>query len=180
MMRAARINRKTDTNSFVTAGGRSRDAEGYICIVKKCVARPAAVAPVRTCFLGSQMNAIGEFSARLNGFRLPSYPAEMSSRQKQETPGRGSNGIRSVTYVENISAGPKPAPDRLRGPRVVPGDLFLPDVSKTEHSQFSSGPILWVMPSTSDAAFYAGVTSAGTWRKDEFDGRVSSGRRGFG
>jgi hypothetical protein len=31
-----------------------------------------------------------------------------------------------------------------------------------------------------DAAFYAGVTSAGTWRKDEFDGRVSSGRRGFG
>jgi hypothetical protein len=30
------------------------------------------------------------------------------------------------------------------------------------------------------AAFYAGVTSAGTWRKDEFDGRVSSGRRGFG
>jgi hypothetical protein len=31
-----------------------------------------------------------------------------------------------------------------------------------------------------DAAFYAGVTSAGTWRKDEFDDRVSSGRRGFG
>jgi hypothetical protein len=38
------------------------------------------------------MNAIGGFSAPLNGVRL----AEMSSRQKQETRGGGLNGTTSV------------------------------------------------------------------------------------
>jgi hypothetical protein len=40
---------------------------------------------MRTCFLSSQMNAIGEFSAPLNGVRR-GHPAKMSSRQKQKTP----------------------------------------------------------------------------------------------
>lgn len=43
---------------------------------------------MRTCFLSSQMNAIGGFSARLNGVRR-GHSAKMSSRQKQETPTTG-------------------------------------------------------------------------------------------
>jgi len=37
---------------------------------------------MRTCFSSSQMNAIGGFSARLNGFRL-GHPSRMTNRQKQ-------------------------------------------------------------------------------------------------
>jgi len=40
---------------------------------------------MRICFLSSQMNAIGEFSAPLNGVRR-GHPEKMSSRQKQKTP----------------------------------------------------------------------------------------------
>jgi hypothetical protein len=47
--------------------------------------------PTRTCFLSSQMNAIGGFSARLNGFRR-GHASKMSSRQKQETPRYGLSG----------------------------------------------------------------------------------------
>jgi hypothetical protein len=46
---------------------------------------------MRTCFLSSQMNAIGGFSARLNGVRL-GHPAKMSRRQKQETRKCGLSG----------------------------------------------------------------------------------------
>jgi hypothetical protein len=46
---------------------------------------------MRTCFLSSQTNAIGGFSARLNGVRR-GHPAKMSSLQKQETPRRGLSG----------------------------------------------------------------------------------------
>ena len=38
--------------------------------------------PMRICFSSSQMNAIGGFSARLNGFRL-GHPSRMTNRQKQ-------------------------------------------------------------------------------------------------
>jgi hypothetical protein len=49
---------------------------------------------MRTCFLSSQMNAIGEFSAPLNGVRR-GHPEKMSSLQKQET--------LQLTDVENLS-----------------------------------------------------------------------------
>jgi hypothetical protein len=46
---------------------------------------------MRICFLSSQMNAIGEFSAPLNGVRR-GHPEKMSSRQKQKTPSSGLSG----------------------------------------------------------------------------------------
>jgi len=51
------------------------------------------------------MNAIGGFSAPLNGVR-PSYPAKMSSHQKQETPRTGLSGTHymNMTDVENLAA----------------------------------------------------------------------------
>ena len=55
---------------------------------------------MRTCFLSSQMNAIGGFSARLNGVR---HPAKMSSRKKQEATSFGLSGKPIMTDVENLS-----------------------------------------------------------------------------
>ena len=49
------------------------------------------------------MNAIGGFSAPLNGVR-PGYPANMSTHQKQETPRTGLSGIHYSTDVENSAA----------------------------------------------------------------------------
>src|SRR5947207_738289 len=77
---------------------------------------PRRTRPRRTCFLSSQMNAIGGFSARLNGFRPPDYPAKMSSRQRQETPGCGTT--HTMTDVENVSQTGPPAPKQ--------GGPFLP------------------------------------------------------
>jgi hypothetical protein len=74
---------------------------------------------LRTCFLGSQMNAIGGFSAPLNGVR-PGNPAEMSSHQKQETPRTGLSGTHYMTDVENLaasSANPPVAFERPACPR---------------------------------------------------------------
>ena len=53
-----------------------------------------------TCFLSSQMNAIGGFSAPLNGIRPRGYPAKMSSRQKQET--RDLGGSHTMINVEAV------------------------------------------------------------------------------
>src|SRR5215471_17968936 len=63
---------------------------------------PRRTRPLQTCFLGSQMNAIRGFSARLNGDRR-GHPAKMSSRQEQETPSSGLSGTCSMTNVENLS-----------------------------------------------------------------------------
>ena len=65
---------------------------------------------MRTCFLSSQMNAIGGFSVRLNGFR-PGHPAKMSSRQKLAC------GL-SGTHVENQSPN-QGRPGTKRGGPVV-------------------------------------------------------------
>jgi hypothetical protein len=56
---------------------------------------------MRTCFLSSQMNAIGGFSARLNGFRR-GHPPKMRRNEKQEQ-GNGMSGAHSMTDVENLS-----------------------------------------------------------------------------
>ena len=75
--------------------------------------------PRRTCFLSSQMNAIGGFSAPLNGVR-PGHPAKMSSHQKQETPRTGLSGTHYMTDVENLaasSANPPVAFERPACPR---------------------------------------------------------------
>jgi len=61
---------------------------------------------IRTCFLSSQMNAIGGFSAPLSGVRRSHQ--KMSSRQKQETPSSGLSGTHYMAGVENVRAGPKP------------------------------------------------------------------------
>jgi hypothetical protein len=45
--------------------------------------------------LGSQMNAIGEFSAPLSGFFRTGYTAKMSSRQKRKTPRCGLSTTRT-------------------------------------------------------------------------------------
>jgi phage FluMu protein Com len=65
------------------------------------------------------MNAIGGFSAPLNGVR-PGYPAKMSSHQKQETPRTGLSGTHYMTNVENLaasSANPPVAFERPACPR---------------------------------------------------------------
>jgi hypothetical protein len=53
-----------------------------------------------TCFLSSQTNATGGFSAPLNGVRR-GHSAKMGSRQKQETPRTGLSGTHYMTDVEN-------------------------------------------------------------------------------
>jgi hypothetical protein len=53
------------------------------------------------CFLSSQMNATGGFSAPLSGLRRD-RASEMGGRLKQKCRLRG---ILSVTYIENLSAG---------------------------------------------------------------------------
>ena len=64
------------------------------------------------------MNAIGGFSARLNGFR-PGHPAKMSSRQKQETQ---SFGLSDDQYAR----GDGPAPF---APRALPRFLTTTEQS---------------------------------------------------
>src|SRR5260370_6994143 len=64
---------------------------------------PRRTRPRRTCFLSSQMNAIRDSCAPLNGVR-PDYLAETSRCQKQETRGCGLRG--NHTIVESCS---KPA-----------------------------------------------------------------------
>ena len=49
------------------------------------------------------MNAIGGFSAPLNGAR-PGYPAKISTHQKQETPRTGLSGTHYSTDVETSAA----------------------------------------------------------------------------
>jgi hypothetical protein len=61
--------------------------------------------PMRICFLGSRMNAIGRFSAPLNGFRR-GHPTRMSSRQKQETPRHGLNRTHPTHSMTDVDAGP--------------------------------------------------------------------------
>ena len=57
---------------------------------------------MRTCFLSSQMNAIGH---SLHG-SMGGYPAKMSSRQEQETPSSGLSGTHSIkTEPPGIGAG---------------------------------------------------------------------------
>jgi hypothetical protein len=71
-----------------------------------------------TCFLGSQMNATGDFSAPLNGVRR-CYLAKMSCK-KQETPRTGLSGTHYMTDVENLvasSADPPVAFERPACPR---------------------------------------------------------------
>jgi hypothetical protein len=51
--------------------------------------------PRPTCFLKSQMNPIGGFSAPPNCF-LPGHIAKLSSRQMHETPRCGLSGIRTI------------------------------------------------------------------------------------
>ena len=49
------------------------------------------------------MNAIGAFSARLNGVRR-GYPAKMSSRQEQKTPSSGLSGTHSILFASEEAA----------------------------------------------------------------------------
>jgi hypothetical protein len=57
---------------------------------------------MRTCFLSSQMNPIGGFSAPLNGFRR-GHPSKTMSHEKQEQR-NGMSGAHSMTDVENLVA----------------------------------------------------------------------------
>jgi hypothetical protein len=78
------------------------------------------------------MNAIGGFSAPLNGFR-PGHTAKMSSRQMQET---GLSGTHPMTGVENRVAG-REARRRL-GPNWEPlplGDQRRLDPTTEGHDQ---------------------------------------------
>ena len=78
---------------------------------------------MRTCFLSSQMNAIGGFSAPLNGVR-PGYPAKMITHQKQETPRTGLSGTHYSTDVENSAArhSSEAALGLKIGPLLAPGE----------------------------------------------------------
>jgi hypothetical protein len=57
---------------------------------------------MRTCFLSSQMNPIGGFSAPLNGSRR-GHPSKTMSQEKQEQR-NGMSGARSMTDVEHLVA----------------------------------------------------------------------------
>ena len=65
---------------------------------------------IADCFLSSQMNAIGGFSAPLNGFRS-------GNTAKMKTPRRGLSGTHRMTDVENpVLKKPRPPGTKRGGP----------------------------------------------------------------